>query len=207
MSNFTFLDREQVFGKKKLSILEKYGIRAAITDFSILLGGAVDNDKFTISGNHLSNRTCDYWTKSTILYGDCVFGVGSDSEEIEDRFTERMNGARIVVPYSDIKQLSSREKYESGIKEVEYGEYPQTVVSRDLSNYLEKLYMDRALTVTGKQYTTDSRSVYDGASFKARNYLEYLFEGKNILDFWVIVIVNMRYYLMENKLKKMIFFG
>ena len=39
MSDFTFLTEEQCFGNDKLDILKKRGTQAAITDFSILLGG------------------------------------------------------------------------------------------------------------------------------------------------------------------------
>ena len=41
MSNFTFLTEEQYLGSDKLEILEKRGTKAAITDFSILLGAYV----------------------------------------------------------------------------------------------------------------------------------------------------------------------
>lgn len=43
MSNLTFLTQEQCFGSEKLDILQKRGTTAAITDFSILLGGEVSN--------------------------------------------------------------------------------------------------------------------------------------------------------------------
>ena len=49
MSNFTFLNEEQCFGNDKLDILEKRGIKAAITDFSILLGAYVSDN------NHIDN--------------------------------------------------------------------------------------------------------------------------------------------------------
>ncbi len=41
MSNFTFLTQEQCFESDKLDILKKRGTKAAITDFSILLGAYV----------------------------------------------------------------------------------------------------------------------------------------------------------------------
>ena len=44
MSKLTFLTQEQCFESDKLDILEKRGTKAAITDFSILLGGWVDRD-------------------------------------------------------------------------------------------------------------------------------------------------------------------
>ena len=38
-NEFSFLKKGQVFGEENLKIFQKYGTRAAITDFSILLGG------------------------------------------------------------------------------------------------------------------------------------------------------------------------
>ena len=63
MSNFTFLTEEQCFGNDKLDILEKRGTQAAITDFSVLLGGWV-SDYHVDNDSSLEGRTGWYWTKS-----------------------------------------------------------------------------------------------------------------------------------------------
>ena len=63
MSNFTFLTEEQCFGNDKLDILEKRGTQAAITDFSVLLGGCV-SDYHVDHDSSLKGRTGWYWTKS-----------------------------------------------------------------------------------------------------------------------------------------------
>ena len=64
MSDMTFLEENQVFGKQKLDIFEKYGPRAAITDFSILLGGYVSLDYYVKYRDRLDDRTGNYWTKT-----------------------------------------------------------------------------------------------------------------------------------------------
>ena len=53
--DFTFLDEEQVFGDKQLDIIKKYGTKCAITDFSILLGGYVSEDYYTV----MPKQCCD----------------------------------------------------------------------------------------------------------------------------------------------------
>ena len=63
MSNFTFLTEEQCFGNDKLDILEKRGTQAAITDFSVLLGGWV-SDYHVDNDSPSEGRTGWYWTKS-----------------------------------------------------------------------------------------------------------------------------------------------
>ena len=64
MSDFTFLTQEQFFENDKLDIFEKRGTKAAVTDFSILLGAFVSNDYHVDGDNSLEGRTGYYWTKS-----------------------------------------------------------------------------------------------------------------------------------------------
>lgn len=94
MNDFTFLTNEQIFGSKligtnlyghklfghkQLEILKKYGKCAAITDFSILLGGYVSSREFTSEGNALKDRAGLWWTKSKAnimdKYSNCVSSV------------------------------------------------------------------------------------------------------------------------------------
>ena len=65
MSNFTFLTREQCFGTDILDVLKIRGTKAAITDFSILLGGWVSTEHVENENEGLyERRTGCYWTKS-----------------------------------------------------------------------------------------------------------------------------------------------
>ncbi len=43
MSDFTFLTEEQIFGSNQIDVIKKRGTKAAISDFSILLGGWVSD--------------------------------------------------------------------------------------------------------------------------------------------------------------------
>ena len=56
MSEFTFLTKEQIFDDKQLDIYIKYGIIAAITDISILLGSYVSSNVYTSEENTLKNK-------------------------------------------------------------------------------------------------------------------------------------------------------
>lgn len=65
MNNFTFLDEDQLFGNKQLSILQKRGTKAALTDFSILLGAFVNDSCFLDNSKQtLADRTGYYWSSS-----------------------------------------------------------------------------------------------------------------------------------------------
>ena len=125
MSNFTFLTADQVFGTDQLEILKKYGVKCAITDFSILLGGIVSADNYTSEGRTLKDRTSWWWTKSSFRCDYSAHAVDQYGNENWDLVLERYGGFRPVIPYSEISSMCSdpvRDEY--GILEVEYGEYP-----------------------------------------------------------------------------------
>lgn len=63
MSKLTFLTEEQCFGDGQLEILKKRGTKAAITDFSILLGAWASDNRID-NDDSLEGRTGYYWTKS-----------------------------------------------------------------------------------------------------------------------------------------------
>lgn len=72
----------------------------------------------------------------------------------------------------------------NGCKEVEYGEYPQTIVDEKSSSLLEGLYNSGNLRITGKQYTTDSENSQSvEIYFKAREHIEYAYNGSKYIRF------------------------
>lgn len=72
----------------------------------------------------------------------------------------------------------------SGIEEIEYGEYPQTIASENISRELERAYNNGSLRTTSKNYTTDSVGYQDGnTSFKARIHTEYEYNGSKYIRF------------------------
>ena len=92
MSNFTFLTEEQCFGNDKLDILEKRGTKAAITDFSVLLGGWV-SDYHTDNDSSLEGRTGYYWTKSDDGDNDARV-VNDNGNRNNNNVNKRNGGAR-----------------------------------------------------------------------------------------------------------------
>ena len=184
MNNFTFLTDEQIFGNNQLDIISRYGTKCAITDFSILLGGYVSSDYYTSEGNTRKDRTGWWWTKSSDGDNDArVVGIlGTRSCSDVDL---RYGGARPALPYSSIQSISSNGvRGANGIKEIEYGEYPQTIVDENYSRELERAYNNRSLRTTGKNYTTDSVRYQDtDTSFRARTHTEYEYNGSKYIRF------------------------
>ncbi len=184
MNNFTFLTEDEIFGYSQLDILEKYGTKCAITDFSILLGGYVAQNYYTSEGETLKDRTGWWWTKSHDGDNDaCVVSHYGDRDW--DSVNSRNGGARPALPYSSISSISSNGvRGRNGILEVEYGEYPQTIVSESYARSLESAYNNGTIKQTGKSYTTDSVRYQDTETgFKARTHIEYEYNGKKYIRF------------------------
>ena len=181
MSNLTFLTQEQCFGSDKLDILRKRGTEAAITDFSILLGGYVSD--YHIDGDDsLESRTGYYWTKSDDWENDARV-VNADGRRSWNGVRLRNGGARPALPFSSISSIPtngvSGKRARDGILEVEYGYYPQKAVSKDMQLKLEQAFKSGRLSRTGKGYTTDSKKDNDtDEKFEPKRHWEYQYNGK-----------------------------
>ena len=184
MNNFTFLTDEQIFGNNQLDIISRYGTKCAITDFSILLGGYVTSYYYTSEGNARKDRTGWWWTKSSDGDNDAIV-VSKSGDRSWFNVSKRSGGYRPALPYSSIQSISSNGlRGANGIKEIEYGEYPQTIVDENYSRELERAYNNRSLGTTGKNYTTDSVRYQDtDTSFRARTYTEYEYNGSKYIRF------------------------
>jgi hypothetical protein len=201
MSDFTFLKEEQCFGTKQLNIFKKRGIKAAMTDFSILLGGFVA--KVYIGGvvgkvySSLDRRAGDYWTKSD---DKPLFPIGDDEFKnvrvvsmidgtmVHYDIRYRRSGARLVLPFSSIYSIpmngesGALKRAADGVLEVEYGYYPQNAVSKDMQEKLEIAFKNGSLLKTGKYYTTDSRkNSADDEEFLPKQYEEFELNGKKYI--------------------------
>ena len=182
MSNFTFLTEEQYLGSDKLEILEKRGTKAAITDFSILLGAYVSDNNHIENDNSLEGRTGYYWTKSYNGRNDARVVTAAGSGDY-DPVNGRNGGARPALPFSSISSIptngESGKRARDGILEVEYGYYPQKAVSKDMQERLERAYRSGSISKTRNSYTTDSVA-YDecDTSFQPQTHQEYEYDGK-----------------------------
>ena len=191
MSNYTFPTQEQFFEDEMLEVIKKRGTKAAITDFSILLGGWVGSDGVywhIDSDDSLAGRTSYYWTRSDDGW-NYMFAVDGNGERnctgTISKLYESSNGARPALPFSSIDRIPTNGvsgKDKDGVKYVEYGFYPQSAVTRELQQELERQFTSGRLTKTGNGYTTDSRK-YDeyGEKFKAQRHEEYEYKGKRYI--------------------------
>lgn len=177
---FDLLTENQVFNKnEKLDILKRYGTRATLTDYAILLGGNVDDDSYTSEGNYLKNRSCNWVTNTP--FGTCSYvTIDSLGTKTSYEYYVKSLGVRPSISYSKIQQfLSNKQEDNLGIISADYGEYPQTVVDETHSIILEKLYNNGSLTKTGKTYT----NVEDKFRKKHNRYIEYVYNGSKYIRY------------------------
>ena len=184
MSNFTFLTEDQITGQNKLDIIKEYGIKCTTTDFSILLGVYVSSFDYTSEGD----RTSWWWTKSFDGYNKAcvVLHNGNRAWQNINIRSDSYVGARPAIAYSSIQSISSNgERGASGIKEILYGEYPQTIVNENYSCELDRAYNNGSLRITGKKYTTDAIGVLNNETlpFKAGTHIEYKYKDKKYIRF------------------------
>ena len=191
MNELTFLTQEQYFESEKLDILQKRGTKAAITDFSILLGGLIigktNTNYWHIDGDEsLGGRTGWYWTKSDVGYNG-VRVIAGDARGDRNPFNvnERIIGARPALSISSLSSIPTNgvsgapKRAKDGVLEVEYGYYPQKAVSRDMQERLEKAFKSRKLTRIGTKYTTDSRKCDEhDEEFSPKRHDEFQLYGK-----------------------------
>ena len=179
MSDFTFLTAEQCFGENQLDILKKRGNVATLTDFAILLGGAVSGYHIT-NDTSLAGRTGYYWTKS--IYGDFYVRMVSGNGTKESTYiSERNIGARPALPFLGISSIpvnrESIQRAKDGVLEVESGYYPQKAVLLDMQIRLEKAYNIGNILKTGNCFTINSSNDTYGR-FALEQLDEYEYNGK-----------------------------
>lgn len=163
---------------------QKYGTKCAITDFAILLGGYVSSNHDISEENDRKDCSTVWWTKSFFSTNSAI-AVREDGIRTQYDVKIRYGGARPVVSFSAISSiLSNRVRDINGLKEIEYGEYLQTVVDENDALELETAYHMGNLKATGKEYTTDFVALYDLAHpSMERTHIEYEYHGNKYIRF------------------------
>lgn len=181
----TLLKEDLVFGNNQLDILKKYGTKAAVTDFAILLGaaGGLETVKlyYAKDGYLRKDRTSWWWTQTQ--FNSDAYIVNEKGEKSWEHVTNRRGGGRPALPYSQISKFCQNKVIKDGILQVEYGFYPQYIAN---SEYLEAKYKNNQLIATGKYYTTDSINVsiiYNDQKFQSREHIEYEYKGEKYIRF------------------------
>lgn len=181
MADFTLLTYDQCFGKNKLEVFKKRGIKAEVTDFAILSGAIFDLDN--IDGIYKLNGI--YWTST----------VDKSKVHVVDHHGEDWNvsiywgysdfAIRPVLPFSSIDDIISNgvsKRLEDGILEIEFGYYPQQEVNKNMRKKLEQVFKTRFLNkrmqTTGNAYTIISKDISNRVNPALITINEYEYDGK-----------------------------
>ena len=174
--SLTLLTKEQIIGRKSLSFFHEFGIKAAITDYAIALGGYVsDTDYINGDKNSLDNRAGYYWTetgfnrnkgKIKVIYYDSSLCYLS-------RITRDV-GIRVALPYSIVAQdATDIVKINDNVMELDAGYYPNKVATKTKREELEELKQELKEAMIVKKYTIDSRNYNDyEKEFKPQKLVE-----------------------------------
>lgn len=176
MNKATLLKLNQIYGENRLEIIRQYGAQSIITDFSILLGGFVLNNYHSNYGFTLENRT-GMWFTNTFYDDDSVYVVDHRGCKNIISNLKRQCGVRPVL-------LLPNKINSPLIREVYYGEYPQSIVDDGKSEDLEILYRFGNYEETGKSYILDSHHNWNSnAKYMERTFKEYLIGEKKYIRF------------------------
>ena len=187
MDKLTFLTCDQLYGRlfnsNGLDIIKKLGPLAAITDFSILLGGEVSKSDFSNEGKELKHRAGSYWTKTKFTDDDILIVKHIDCRGFYSDKSAHEIGARPALQYSSIADnVISKVRRPDGILEIEYGYYPQWAPSHDFQEELN-FALGTELMKKSKDYITIfpvKPNEYD-TEFKKQGYLIFEYKEKKYI--------------------------
>ena len=175
MVDITLLEEKQVIGDQTSKVFKNLGVKSRITDFAILLGGDVSNKFYTLLPQtlHLDERTAPWATRS-VYQNQFFYKIRPDGIYDRGFANDRTVGIRPCTSYSSIKDFGHVAYTTADIPIVNYGWYPQTIVSdNSVVDDLEDAYGE-LIFGTNNEYTVDSiYKDFPSEPFKPRIFDEF----------------------------------
>lgn len=184
MASFTNLTHDQCFGKNKLEIFKKRGVKAEATDFAVLSGATFDKGKI----NGIYKKIGYYWTGTGYKFK--IYIVTPDGEEwLADIYCDNEDIAvRPVLSFSSVDDIPSNgvsKRLEDGILEVEYGYYPQEEVNENVKKQLEQTFkmdlLNRKMKKPGNYFTMVSKVTSNSLNPSLITISEYDYNQKRYI--------------------------
>lgn len=177
MKKIDLLNVNQIIGDNKIDIINKYGTKARVTDFYVLLDGFVLNNYHVNGGFSLNDRTGMWFTNSS-YNDDSSYVIDHRGCKNVINNIRRQSGVRPVLLWDNINTKTNN------MMELDYGEYPQCIVGEQHSSKLELMYKMNELSETGKSYILDCPHSSDSsAKFMEREFTEYIYNNKKYIRF------------------------
>jgi len=174
MLEFRLITEEDI--EKSYLKRSKYGLKCFATDLAILLGG--QSSTFNSDFNYMNKKT-NFYTWFLEKDKRCVTRfpenvIYKNGERNYCSINEKCVGIRPKVSYSSIKEFCSKSIFgDYRMSEVEYGEYPQSVVDYFTATNLDMLFKNGALKQTGKTYTINNEE-YTEYTYYGNKYIRIL---------------------------------
>jgi len=186
MNKLTFLTYGQLYNSDKLDMISKIGPLAAITDFSILLGGEVSEEHFTNEGKELKHRAGSYWTKTKVTDNDILIVKHVNYPGFFSYRSNQEIGARPILQYSSISDdVISKVRRPDGILEIEYGYYPQWAPSHSFQKKLNFALESRFMKQQKDYITTFPRELNkyhtELENLESRGYIIFEYKEKKYI--------------------------
>ena len=148
------LSEDQVFGDRRIGLIQRLGTRTAVSDFAVLSGADISDSEHTEDDPSGRGRT-GRWALSSAAGGGDVCVVNASGER-RVSYANAREGMRPVMECEDPSRLEGQVREDiSGFTEVLYGEYPQYVTDRQTARQLESEYAAGSLRMTGKWYEAE----------------------------------------------------
>jgi|GEM_PF-51836 len=180
------LNIEQMYrySKHLLSVLKDVGTQCKPTGFAVLNGAFINHD-----------NGCSVWSESNDGYGG-VRAVNSNGDEMafygRPLAYLRRVAARPVSPFSAISHLLVQSTSSLFLERIADGEYPQTIVDKELNKELEFNFnngnLRNGLISTGKTFVMDGQKSSESNKPMAEKHLPMFEYGEKR---YVRVIANM----------------
>ena len=174
------LKADDVKGSNMLESFKILGLRAFVSDYAMMLGAHHIYLECKDASNSYIDRAGWYWIDDIAIDKGSVTGVDYQSVMYKYNPILRLGGVRPVIKYSSVSDYINKDlkKYKNGVVKVNFGEYPQSAVSKNLNDILEDKYNNAPLKPTGKIYSYDDNMFDDfEAVFNKKEFFEYEYEG------------------------------
>ena len=176
----------------QLRVITKYGAASNVTDLALLSGA----DPYVYKGNIYEGA---YFTKSQesvgmgylLIYEGGWCGINGNSYT-RDKCIRPV----IEMPSNYIKLCKNSRFNDKDVREVEFGEYPQSAPPKDIQEMLEEKYRKGEFKLTGASYTFNrfDNTMVHNSPFEPVKYNEYEYNGKK----YIRTTVGSNYILLNN---------
>lgn len=167
----SLLTLEELDDYSKRKIIDK---ECEVTDFAILLG----EEQYSFEFKTFKHKNGEYYTSTRYQGIDPnIIAINTEGEAVSRAADNLKVGIRPVIKNIDTKDVNLFPVSNSNTRfvEVEYGEYPQYVVSDELANELDYEFARGSLNKTGKVYENNPANLSRRGQFILD---EYEYRGK-----------------------------